>query len=282
MGVFDASLGAREGHQSGKAILSQQNQSAVGNSHFADNLSRSLAQVGRIINEMLVIYDTKRIVQILGEDGSTTEATLDPEQQSAYNEETQEYNIHAGKYSVIVDVGPSYATRRQEAAAAMVDMAQADPQLMQIAGDIVYSNMDWPGASELAERKKLALPPEIAKTLEKDDGQPKIDPQVEAQMNQMADQMQHMSQALQEAQAKLQADDDKMDIERFNAETKRLEVEHKIALESTGLFHKIAVDSMTQTLVKGNTGEAPDPDDEETKAPAETAPAPMSQPEQPQ
>ena len=61
------------------------------------------------------IYDTKRIVQILGEDGSTTEATIDPDQEEAYNEETGTYNIHAGKYAVIVDVGPSYATRRQEA-----------------------------------------------------------------------------------------------------------------------------------------------------------------------
>ncbi len=291
MGIFDASLGNRESNQSGKAILSQQNQASVGNSHYNDSLNRSIAQGGRIINEMLVIYDTKRIVQILGEDGSTQEATLNPDQDAAFDEQNGEYNIHSGKYSVIVDVGPSYATKRQEAAAAMVDMARADPQLMQIAGDIVYSNMDWAGAQDLAERKKLALPPEIAKSLEKDDGtgNPKVDPQVEAQMNQMADQMQHMSQALQEAQAKLQADDDKMDIERFKAETARLEVEHKIALESTGLFHKMAIESMANTLAQGNTGEAKDPDEasEETKqpeqqAPVEMTPAPMTQPEPPQ
>ena len=56
-----------------------------------------------------------------------------------------------------VDVGPSYTTQRQEAAAeSMMEAAQMNPQLMQIAGDILVKSMDWPHAEEIADRIKQA------------------------------------------------------------------------------------------------------------------------------
>lgn len=267
MGIFDASLGNRESDQSGKAIMSQQRQASIGNFHFSDNLGRSIKHMGKIIVEMIPkIYDTQRVARILGEDGEAKNVQIDPDQPQSKVERQGEngeiqsiYNLGVGKYDVIVDTGPSYATKREESAQTMLSFVQTDPQLLQIAGDIIFNNLDIPGSDEVAKRMKAMLPPQI-QAMEKQEGGQQIDPQIEAQMNQMAQQMEHMSQALQEAQKLANDAQEKFDIERFNAQTNRLEAEHKIAMESTGLFHQIAQDSVSKTILQGNTGELDDPE----------------------
>lgn len=263
MGIYDASLGNRESEQSGKAILSQQRQASIGNFHFQDNLARSLKHAGKIINEMLVIYDTQRLVQIIGEDGTERAVIVDPNAPEAYQQlqdGTEVYNLSKGKYSVVVDVGPSYASKRQEAAESQMQLAQSDPSLMQIAGDLIIKNMDWPGAEDIAERKKAMLPPQIQAIIDKDKKE-QVDPQIEQQMNQMADQMEQMSQQLNAAMDKVESKEEELEIKRFEAQTKRLEVQHKIAIESTGLFHEMATASMAQALAEPNDGELEDADE---------------------
>lgn len=267
MGIFDASLGNRESDQSGKAILSQQRQASIGNFHFSDNLARSLKHAGTIINEMLSIYDTKRVVQALGIDGTENPVVIDPEAPEAYQEIDGQavYNLSKGRYSVVVDVGPSYATKRQEAADSMMQLAQADPALMGIAGDLIIKNMDWPDAEEIAKRKKAMLPPQIMQTLR--DESSEEDPEVSQMMNQMADQVEQLSQALQQASDQRTLEEEKLDIDRFNAQTKRLEVEHKIAIDQTMTFHNIATQaaaSVSETLAQPNTGELDDIEEQQT------------------
>jgi hypothetical protein len=268
MGIFDASLGNRESNQSGKAILSQQRQANIGNFHFSDNLNRSIKQAGRIIIEMIPkIYDTQRVIRILGEDESPKQVKLNPEQPQPKIEVPNEkggvdtiYNLNIGKYDLVVDTGPSYATKRQEAAESMMSLVQADPQVLQIAGDVIVRNMDWPGADEIADRIKAMLPPQIQQEMKsEEDGQPQVDPQVQQQMQQMADMVEHLSQELKAAQAKAESDEDKLDIERFKAQTDRMkviaELEQKGALTDAQL-HQLALANLQSTLALGNTGEA--------------------------
>jgi hypothetical protein len=268
MGIFDASLGNRESNQSGKAILSQQRQANIGNFHFSDNLNRSIKQAGRIIIEMIPkIYDTQRVIRILGEDDSPKQVKLNPEQLQPKIEVPNEkggvdtiYNLNIGKYDLVVDTGPSYATKRQEAAESMMSLVQADPQVLQIAGDVIVRNMDWPGADEIADRIKAMLPPQIQQEMKsEEDGQPQVDPQVQQQMQQMADMVEHLSQELKAAQAKAESDEDKLDIERFKAQTDRMkviaELEQKGALTDAQL-HQLALANLQSTLALGNTGEA--------------------------
>jgi len=278
MGMFDAAMGDHESNQSGKAILSQQRQSSTGNFHFADNLSRSIQHAGRVIIEMIPkVYDAKRVARMLGEDGTPTSVTVDPSQPSAKTETQGEdgkiqsiYNFSVGKYDVVVNTGPSYATKRMEAAESQMQLVQADPTLMQVAGDLIISNMDWPGADEIAKRKKLALPPAILQAINKDEqgeGQ-QIPPEIEQQMNEMADQVEHLSQELQMYREKAEGVEEKLEIERFKAQTDRMVAEHKMALESTGLFHKIASEAAAKTLLEPNDGELEDMDDD-TEEPGE-------------
>jgi len=72
------------------------------------------------------------------------------------------YNdLTAGKYDVVVTTGPSYSTQRQEAARALERLVAAYPEIMKIAGDLVYKFQDFLGAEEIAERIEKTMPPAL-------------------------------------------------------------------------------------------------------------------------
>jgi len=213
-GMYAANLGEQSNEKSGRAIQARQREGDVGSFHYVDNLSRSIRYTGRILVDLIPkIYDTKRIARIIGVDGKPDMVELDPEQEAPVMQKQDQlgrklakvYNLGVGKYDVTVTVGPSYSTKRQEAVDWMQQLIQADPRIMQIGGDILFNNMDLPGAEEMAERLKAMLPPQIKQMIEAEDqGQ---DPKVIAlqqqvqQANQMLDQK---AQALQQMAAELQ------------------------------------------------------------------------------
>lgn len=195
-GIYDASLGNKSNEQSGIAIQRRSQQSQSSNFHFIDNLSRSLRHAGRILVAWIPkVYDTPQTVRIISDDG-----TVDMVQVNQIFQEGSEQKAHmleAGKYDVTVDTGPSFATKRQEAVASMLDLSRAAPQLMQIAGDLMVRNMDWPGAQEIADRIKKTLPPNIVED-DKNKQQQPLPPQVQQQMQQMSQMVQALSKELDE------------------------------------------------------------------------------------
>jgi hypothetical protein len=251
MGIFDASLGNHEANQSGRAIQSQQAQASVGNFHFSDNLSRSVAHAGVIINEMLTVYNIRGPLKGLKPDGSSKEYMIEPNQKEAYvlhPDGTETYNIDAGKFTVSVDTGPSYNTKRQEAVGGMMALAQAFPPILQTAGDIIVRNMDWPGSEEIADRLAKALPPQLQ---DKQEGAPQVDPQLEQQMNQMADMVQHLSQELQAAQKVIADKAHSANLEWFKAYTDRIRVDGDLSLKATmseAELHTIALANLQATI----------------------------------
>ena len=200
-GIHDASLGARGNETSGKAILARQREGDVANFHFTDNLARTIRHCGRCLLSMIPrVYDTPRVVRILGEDETLKPAAINQPELDEMGEVARVLNnLTAGKYDVTVSMGPSYSTMRQEAADAMVQFGQAWPKLMDIAGDKVVKAMDWPGADEIAERIKRTIPPEL--TAEQDEQQPQLPPQVVAGLQQMQAYIGELEQQLQAAQS---------------------------------------------------------------------------------
>jgi hypothetical protein len=133
------------------------------------------------------------------------------------------YNLGVGTYDVSISTGPSYTTLRQEAASAMIEMTQANPQLMQIAGDLIVKNMDWPGAEELSERLKLTLPPEIQQA-EQAKKQNTMPPEMQQLMQQFDMAMQQKDQMLQEIQQMLQKLEQENQMLKTDNEAKKDEV----------------------------------------------------------
>jgi hypothetical protein len=60
-------------------------------------------------------------------------------------------NVTVGLYDVVMDTGPGYNSKRQQAVDTMMPL-MADPQVFQAAGDLLFRNMDFPGADIIADR----------------------------------------------------------------------------------------------------------------------------------
>lgn len=200
MGMYDPSLGNASNETSGRAIIARQREGDTASFSWIDNLSRSIQHTGRILIDMIPrIYDTERIVRVLGEDDSVEMVPI-----NTYDEATDSliHDMSVGKYDVEISVGPSFATKRLEAAESMIAFFQAFPQGAAAAADLVAKNMDWPGADDIAERLKKMLPPGMVD--EEDDPEAMLTQQnqeLQAQMQQMAEQMQGMAEELQKRDA---------------------------------------------------------------------------------
>ena len=207
-GIYDAALGNRSNETSGVAIGARVEQGNQATYHFTDNLEHSLEHAGRVILDMIPkIYDTERTLRLMGEDGTETEMEINKPavsyagEQMIYNDLTQ-----MKLKSVRVIMGPSYASRRQEAVSQLTQLIQAMPQLGQISGDIIARNMDVEGAEELAQRAKALLPPQL---LHMEDPQavaaPPQDPMAEMQAQGQAQAMQFELQSAEATASQQQA-----------------------------------------------------------------------------
>lgn len=230
-GIHDASLGINGNETSGRAIMARQREGDVASLTYYDNGNAAILEGGDVINQLIdQIYDATRVVRIIGEDESVKLQLInDP-----FNPSSIDLSI--GKYDVAISTGPSYTTRRVEAAEAMMNAIQVWPQLISIAGDIVAQAQDWPGAQELSKRLRKTIPPAYLDGEKDENGQPiKAGPTPEqvAMMQQGLQELQGQNQKLSEennqlktkAAVEIQANQ----IAMYEAETKRIETLGKIS-----------------------------------------------------
>lgn len=288
-GQYEAQFGNNPQAQSGRALNALQRKGDIATFHFIDNVARAIKYTGKILVDLIPkIYDTARVVRILGEDGSEKMVQLNPEMEQAYAKErdaltgeVQEiYNPSVGRYDVAVTVGPSYTTRRQEAFDALIQLTQGNPQLMQIAGDLVMKAADFPMAEELAERLEKTLPPGL-----KDEGDES--PEVmrfKQQAQQIIDQLTQriqaaegaMAEANQEAQelvlkaqdskAKNELEALKVQISAYQAETERMKMERETALKAQQQASsddlEMVKDALAALIMRTEPPDTPESDDQ--------------------
>lgn len=166
-GVPDASIGASGNETSGRAILARQREGDSGTFAFIDNLRRAILDTGNILLEMIpIVYDTPRIETILGRDGSIEQVQLNSQEPGAIEGGIRGVqSFSAGRYLVKVETGPSFSTQRREATQAMLELAQGNPGLFSIMGDLLVEGMDWPNADQIAKRLRASLPSHLQATL---------------------------------------------------------------------------------------------------------------------
>jgi hypothetical protein len=188
LGVLDPNQ-LPSGNISGKALAGQQNQVDLSNFHFYDNMTRSIRHTGKIILDLIPkIYDTQRVMRIIGSDGQPDMTTI-----NETNEIGEVLNdVTVGEYDVVMDTGPGFQTKRQQAVENMMPLIQGNAELFKIAGDLVFRNMDFPGADVIADR--LAAMNPMSQIDEKSDIPPQVQMQL-AQSQQMIEQLQQQLQA---------------------------------------------------------------------------------------
>jgi hypothetical protein len=236
LGRYEQSLGQQGNETSGRAILARQAEGDNATFHFIDNLSVSISQVGRILIDIIPkVYSGERIVRIIGEDGTETNVPVnqpfmkDGDEVLPLKEGMPAqgiYDLNVGKYDIVCDVGPSYATKRQEAANSIIELSRANPKILEVAGDILMKNLDIPYADDIAKRLETLLPPELR-------GE---DPQ--------AQQLQLAMQAVQELQGQIGQMEQALKSKSENEQTKTMIEVEKLKLEAK----KIEIDAMKMSI----------------------------------
>ena len=193
LGILDPNQ-LPSGNISGKALQGQQSQTDLSNFHFYDNMTRSIRHTGKIILDLIPkIYDTQRVMRIIGSDGQPDMTTIN--QKSEVGEVLNDVTV--GEYDVVMDTGPGFQSKRQQAVESMMPLLTGNPELFKIAGDLVFRNMDFPGADVIADRLAALNP--MAQIDEKSD----VPPQAQMQLAQQQKTMQDMQQQLQAAQLEI-------------------------------------------------------------------------------
>lgn len=240
-GQYQAEMGAPGNERSGRAINERQRQSDTANYHYTDNQGMALRLLGRILIDAIpLVYDTARAVQVLGESGDQSSAIVDPqaqqaaqvvlppgpdgqpqqpqpqmpiEQQMAIAGAILAINPTIGRYDVEADVGPAFATRRQDTFNSLMQVLQANPAIMGQIGDLFFKAADFPLADEIADRLKPAS----------DD--PRLG-QAQQTIQQLQAQLQQVSQQLKDKTAEQQhtvvKDAMAADTNQYKAETDRM------------------------------------------------------------
>ena len=207
---FDATMSERMADESGKAIRELTRNANLGAYHYIDNFGRALKNTGIILVDLIpYTYDTKRIVAILDESGAEDRVMINPAMATAHaevmgntpdqqNTRVKMFNPKIGRYQVTVTVGPSYATKRIEAAESQLDFLKVVPQLAPVISDLIVKNSDWEGSEELAARIARTIPPNLLSPTRDD-----MNPQTEALIAGQQQQIQQLAQQAQMLQKEL-------------------------------------------------------------------------------
>jgi hypothetical protein len=213
-GIYDASLGARSNETSGVAINARKMEGDVATFHFIDNLTRAIRHSGRIMVDLIPkVYSTPRMIRIMGEDGTSEERKIN-EPYEDIKGHLRLHDVRTGRYDVTVKAGPGFTTKREEAAAQMMELVRSFPDAAPVIGDLLAKNLDWPGADEIAKRLEKMLPPNI-----RDEGE--IPPEIQQQMQQMDEAIKQLQAALMEAQNEKDLKSREVAVKEYSAVTAR-------------------------------------------------------------
>ncbi|HLH92080.1 MAG TPA: portal protein [Xanthobacteraceae bacterium] len=237
---------------SGRAINARQRQGDVATYHFIEHQGDMYRFTGMQLLDLIPkIYDTERTLHVLGEDGTKRWIKIDPDSKQAVTElkkETEEaaelaFNPSIGEYDCMADVGPNYATQRQEAWNAITIILQQNAQLAGIIGDLLFKFGDFPGADEIMERLKREIQATKPYLFSKDadPGMVALQQQVQ-KLGALNGELMHK---LAEMQLTLRGKDEKRGVEAYNAETNRI---HKLGVTAKDLGYDVLAPAIRQVL----------------------------------
>lgn len=215
-GLHDASLGMRSNETSGVAIQRRQNEGDIATIAYHDNMNAAMQDAGEVINALIpIVYDTPRTIRVVGANDAVKLLRIND------TKHPDSVDLATGRYDVTISTGPAYATRRQEAAAQLMDLARNNQAMMAQAGDLIVKALDVPDGDQLADRLR---PQGVA---DGDEDQTPEQQAAQAVQKQMAERAQQMQMAGAEAELRTKI------AEARKAEAQADEAEAKAALEKT-------------------------------------------------
>ena len=161
-GMQPPAIGANPELKSGKAIQSQERLGDRGSFVFTDNLAKSEAYTGEILTDLIPrIYDTARQVRIMHQDGETESVEINTVNQEVMDDETGKpvlvNDLSIGKYDVVAETGPAFATQRQESSQQILDLIARSPMFENLAMDLVAKDLPILETKELTKRVRKVM-----------------------------------------------------------------------------------------------------------------------------
>lgn len=161
---------------------------------YYDNQTLAIMWTGIILLDLIpYYYDTQRMQRIIGDDGLPQLVTINEKQPSDTDPAVEEVknNLQVGKYDVVMDTGPGYQTKREEAAAMLLELmgTPLGLKIVETRPDLAVRNMDFDGAQELADALVATTPEGTKQVME---GLPKQAQTIVATLQQQMQQMQEV------------------------------------------------------------------------------------------
>lgn len=161
-GMQPPSIGVNPELKSGKAIQAQEKQGDRGSFIFTDNLSKSIDYCGEILVDLIPrIYDTARQVRIMQQDGETENVEINTVNEEVIDEQTGEKilvnDLSMGKYDVVTETGPAFATQRQESATQILELISKSPRFEAVGLDLVAQDLPILERKELTKRIRKVM-----------------------------------------------------------------------------------------------------------------------------
>lgn len=258
-GMFAANMGDNPGLQSGVAINALQSKGDNGTIKYFRAMEIAIQRTGQLLVDAIPkAYENERVVRILYEDGTYDMSDINQTViDNATGKVVKVNDLAVGKYDVVCSSGPAFQNRQQETLAMMLDIAKADPSILQLGGDVFLNNINSPAARQLAERKRAQMlaqglipedqmtEDEIAKMQARaQQSQGQQDPamvlaqaemakaqsdMLNAQVNQQKLQLEQAKIQLKmmELQSGMQVDQAELQVDGFDAQTRRMQAEIK-------------------------------------------------------
>ena len=167
------------------------------------------------------------------------------------------FDLSKGRYSLAVTIGKSYSSRLSQGVDEMSQVLSAAPDLLKIIGDIYFRFRDFPGHTEIAERMKKMLPPQLQEGEEGQDNPEALKAQLAQAQQAMQELQGEFQQAMEaiktkqvEAQGKVQSETVKaqaqLELERMRIEGDQMLAEIKAKLDLSLAQMKLEAETRKQ------------------------------------
>jgi hypothetical protein len=157
-GAYDVSMGNADAANrvSGTALVQHNARSDMASSEFIDNYGKAVQLAVEMFMDMApTVYDSERIEQLIGADGTEKAVTLN--QRNPDGSDSLINDLKNGSYTCTATIGPSYQTERQEALDSLLEAAAQVPMIGEVSPDLIAKVIDTPEASEIAKRIRKKL-----------------------------------------------------------------------------------------------------------------------------
>lgn len=216
-GIHEASLGMPSNETSGKAIIARQHEGDNASIVYHDNMNAVQQEAGEVLNALIpIVYDTARTVRTVGSDQAVKMVKVNDPMAD------QHIDLSVGRYDVTISTGVRYETKRQESAAQLMQLAAQDPQLVQVAGDLIIDELDLINGDKIKERVKRAIPANILGD-DADDNKTDEEKQADQQKAQEADALQKQGMELEMRLKQAEVDKAEADARKANADADKAE-----------------------------------------------------------